>query len=266
MFGPPRPTGYRPTPSDHPAYRARSFTEVHESAGGTIKPLATIAPFRRVWSQVPILPQGNSNSCLPHSWSMAVDISLAESNLYRGPSSAWFLYSLINNGTDEGSSPGDAITALMTHGICPDTMVPRGTLGPPGYSAEAMAAASDCRLVDHALITTWEEAVNAAYFGWALCFDIDAGDGNQQIETDPRGVCSFFPGQTDHEIMAGEQYNILSDGTPVLGGRNPWGPDWGVKGRCWFTDQHRSGANEVRAIRAVAVSLTTPSMPPPLRA
>jgi hypothetical protein len=260
---PTRPTGWKPSRPGHPRLGAQTWTGAVESMGGRLIPVSQIKPFSRVWRQVPNLDQTQSNECVPTTWTMVLWVALVRMGLNPPPLSPDYVYTWVNGGRDDGSAPGDVIDAMVTHGVAPASFVPHPTLGPPGFSDAARSAALAYRLSAHVRITTWEEAVNAAYFGWCGGIDVRAGDG---FVTDSRGVATVLPGDNNHEVFFGEAYAILSDGTPVLRGRNPWGPSWGVGGSCWLTPKHFERANEVHACTAAAVLASDPGLPPPLKA
>lgn len=252
-----RPTGYARSRPGHPRYSAPSWA----AAGKTLIPIGQIPPFRRVWAQVQTKDQGQSSACVPTTWAMVTEISLHRMGFNPPPLSPDFLYSLVNGGSDSGSSPGDVIDILAGTGVCPASFVPRGTLAPAGYSAEAMTAAFNYRLAGTVRPMTFEELVNALWDGWVGGLDVCTDDG-RGFGLDSRGVAAFSSGPTDHEIFVGEAYNILDDGTRVVRCRNPWGPEWGVNGSGWITEQHVEAAGEVHVAISALAPLTSTDNPP----
>lgn len=255
------PTGVRrwltafPSPPDHPLRSSPTWTQ----AGLPLLSYAEMGDFARVWSVVPILDQEESSACLPHAFAEAMMIARAVSGAPYIPLSPWFLYSLINGGVDLGSNPGDAVTALMQYGIAPASLVTPGTLGPPGINKAATTAATRFKMRKQVRITTMLEAVNAAWFGWAIPFDINA-DG---LNTSPNGVATYTPGGSNHEVLAGEQFRLDPKLGPLLGGRNSWGTAFGVNGRCWWTTRHIENSMETHAIQSAYDDPQDADMPPP---
>jgi hypothetical protein len=124
-------------------------------------------------------------------------------------------------------------------------MVPTGTLGPPGYSREAVAAARRFLLRDAVRVDGFEQAVVAVALGWAVAFDVTFGPGTVP---GPDGTCPVTEGPTNHFVLACEEYRVVR-GKPRLGGRNSFGPGWGDGGRCLWQPAHLDRATEAWAVR-----------------
>jgi hypothetical protein len=201
------------------------------------------------------------HNCVAHAFASAAMIARSMSGAPYVPLSAWFLYSMINGGHDGGAIGGDAVEVLQKHGICPFNLVPYGTIKPAGYSDEARKAATRFMLLNYVQIKTFEEAVNAAYYGWGIGFDVRVAG---QFETDKHGAPPFSRGQNNHEVFAGEEYVILPDGRRAIGGRNSWSEKWGVDGRCYWTEDHINYSDTCFAIQYMIEDPEDAEMPPEL--
>jgi len=249
-----------PTPQDH---KIRTLIPTWDQgvSAGTLPPVQfkDIKPFKHIRDDVPILDQDGKGACLPHAWTSATMISRAISGAAFTKLSPWFLYSLINGGWDAGSNAGDALQALTETGICPDSDVPYATIRPKGYNAAAMKAASRFKLRTAYKIEGFEQAVIAASLGYAITFDLHAGMG---FDVDSDGICAYLRlGGNNHEVMAGEEY-VTINGKPYIGGRNSWGEQWGVKGRCYWQPNHLDHSEETYAVAFTTDDPSDSNMPP----
>lgn len=245
----PRPTGFKPTPKGHPKFGARTLTEAFDVAGLRLKPLSQIQPFNYIRAEVPNLDQGQTNECVPTTWTMVTWVWLVKMGFNPPPLSPASVYSYINSGVDEGSAPGDAITTLQTHGVAPASMVPPGILGPAGYNSRARAAALSFRLGPCVRIQTMQELVNGMLLGLIGGLDVCAGP---TFMPDARGIVPVLDGPNNHEVFVGEAFARV-DGKPVVRARNPWGM------RIWLTEEHVARAQEIDLATG---ALTDRGLPP----
>lgn len=244
-----------PTPDDHKMKALPDWV----GAGFEVLDLKQIQPFSRIWDVVPILDQNGKGACLPHAWTTGFMIARAISGAPYVKLSPWYLYSLINNGRDAGSYAGAAVEALLEKGICRDELVPYATVRRTYDTHAADSDAVNYKLREAVQITTFEQAVTAAFWGWAILFDVEAGGG---FDTNNEGVCAFLGRRNNHEVMAGEEFKLLKSGEPVIGGRNSWSEKWGVKGRCYWTRRHIEASQTTYALRYTVVD-PHDKMPPP---
>jgi len=199
------------------------------------------------------------HNCLPHAWTTAMMLARAVSGAGFTKLSPWFLYSLINGGRDAGSNAGDAYQALTTTGICPDALVPYATIRPAGYNADAKTAAARFKIQTAYQIQGFEQAVIAAALGYGITFDLHAGMG---FDVDSSGICAYCYGLgNNHEVFAGEQYALIN-GKPYIGGRNSWGTQWGVQGRCYWQPKHLDNSDETYAVTLVSADPQDPNALP----
>lgn len=235
MTAAPRPTGFKPTPKGHPKFGAPTLSEKFKDAGLRLKPLDQIQPFNYVRPDVPNLNQGQTNECVPTTWTMVVWVWLVKMGFNPPPLSPAFLYSWINGGMDGGSSPGDAITTLQLHGVAPASLVPPNIMGPAGYNSQARAAALSYRLGPCVRIKTMQELVNGMLLGLVGGLDVHA---DSRFVPDGRGIFPVLDGENNHEVFVGEAF-AWEDGRPVVRARNPWG----VRG--YLTEAHVERSQEI---------------------
>lgn len=245
--------GKNETPSDHLMMALPTFA----SRGFPLIKLKDLPLFDRVYKQIPIMDQGSIGSCLPHAWATACMLARATSGAPFVPLSPNFLYSLINRGIDQGSNSGDAITALATIGIAPQTSTPDDIFKP---TIEAKVQANRFKLRDVVKLENFEEAANAAYYGWGICLGIRISSA---FSVDSRSICTYIPGNNNHEVFCGEQLTII-DGKYYLGGRNSWGTKWGLNGRCFWSQAHVDNSQDIHAVRYMYDDPNDNELPPSL--
>ncbi len=225
--------------------------------------LATLEPYDRYQSNVPILDQGQNGSCTAHANCTAMMKARDLAGQTFVALSADSLYAQINGGRDAGSDPADAITALETNGICTLKDVPDEWILWSSISAKAKATALRFRIPAVAVYSlhTFAELVTACKIGFAtiLCLNVGAN-----FDPGPSGLVGFTPGDANHCVSGGEAFDRVG-GQAAYRFRNSWTTNWGKNGCAWITARHVDQQPNFSGF-AVRYALTDPLDPanPPL--
>ncbi len=198
--------------------------------------LSTLAPYDRYQSNIPILDQNSMGACTAHShctFIMKARDTAGETYIALSPTS---LYSQINGGTDQGSDPADAITALENTGICTLADVPDTFVLWNAISDAAKTTAKRFRISSLAVYKcdNFAELVTADYLGFATTLTINVSNN---WGPDSNGVVSFARGFANHSVSGGEAFKLIG-GVPSYRFRNSWTNTWGISGCAWCQSPH----------------------------
>lgn len=178
-----------------------------------------------------------------------------------------FVYSLINQGRDNGSKLADACDVIQQNGVClAETCGPDAIFRKQYNTAKADAEAARFKVLEcYAIRTDVDEDVMWRTFWTALCLGFKVGvavqAGNSFDDVDGDGVCGVDRGGGNHAIH--------SDGIKLIGGKliatsgNTWGLGFAMRGRMNLTQKHFEqtiGVHEHYAIRS-AIDDPTETMP-----
>lgn len=251
---------WRPTPKGHPTFGALPTWEQHAADEG-LPPIrfADLKPWRSVRTDVPILDQNGRGACVTHSAAANVMLARAAAGYTFVDLCPWWLYCQVNRGVDAGSNLGDAVQVLTAKGIPPRGIVPeRSVRIDRATDVKAVEQAGRFKVAKVARITGgFEQACVAAFLGYGVSFDLCAGLG---FDVNSDGVCRVCLGFNNHEVLAGEEFALIG-GKPYIGGRNSWGTQWGVQGRCYWQPAHLDRSQETIAIRFVDPDPQDPDAP-----
>lgn len=258
-----RRTGSFPAPPGHPLRMRASWSR---ATGIPTIPKADWEKyqFTHVHAEVPTLDQTETSSCVGHAGATTGMVLNVRSGAPHVDLSAFFLYTLIDNGEDQGATGADAVDQMQKVGIAPLSLVPGQPIAPPGVNSAALQAAGRFRLGGAFPVTTIEELVTAVVFGWQLMLDVEAGP---PYDTDGDGVIAYLGGDTNHEQSCGEGLKLDRDGNPMVLDRNSWGLTWGgggglPKGFGWLQYKHLLAARSVVACQWMLPDPTDPTMVP----
>lgn len=153
--------------------------------------------------------------------------------------SPWYVYAILCNGIDRGSSIAEALQLLSDRGTCPDKDVPYGVINPRRLSAEAQADARRFKIEIGARLSGFAELMTAAQLRRPFNFSVDAG-GNF-VRVDSEGVAGGRAGTGNHAVTGGLGAKRLRNGKWAIKAQNSWGPDVQAGGYFWFTADHIEG-------------------------
>lgn len=239
-----------------------------------VKPIVPRSSWqRRDYSnfQCPLLDQRQTSSCVGHG----ADTGFTRAWLMAGHPlvrfSACYIYGKINGGQDQGAVVSDAMTQLMTGGVCLETTVPEGMIYARDFPPNADAEAANYKILDAYHVGTFDEIASAIMMGYTVVDGIVVGDNFSDL--DRFGVPPIVPtGQPGGHCT--ECHGLIQLPGGVLAGQwgiekqNSWGYGWANGGMFVIGEPHYQvaaqamGLIDAFAIRAVGDVPADPDNPP----
>ena len=155
--------------------------------------------------------------------------------------SPWFVYAILCNGRDVGSSPYAALELLKTLGTCSFDRVPIGTINPRNLTQGAYDDAKRFRIQRGPHIFGFRQLMSAIQLGFVVNGTIHADNGIYQL--DKNGVSQNRPGVHNHAIVKGLGAKRLPDGRWAVKYKNSWGLKFGLEGYAWGTEATFEGTH-----------------------
>lgn len=230
--------------------------------GVEILPESEIKDFD-VWPvDIKIKDQDSKGACNGHASATMTEICRALAGQAYVPLSAWWVYSILCGGVDQGSNIGEALTLLRDKGCAPESTVPYGLINPNNLTDGAKTAASRFRLEIGNQITTWEEIVSAIATGEAVNLSICVASNFNSL--DAEGVPGVGRGAGNHAVCCAAGIKTSKKWGKLIKMPNSWGDRWGWKGFCWLSRDHIESCSWFEAIvaKAVADDPNDPDNPP----
>ncbi len=178
--------------------------------------------------------QKSHGSCNGFAAAAALTKARVRRRLPRVDLSGAFVYSLINNGSDDGSDLESGMGELETSGSCSDTLVTWDMIYPRQQPAAAKAEALRYRMLpgERFHVTSEAELFSALYEGFPVVFAVDVDDSFMRLDSD--GVAGSGRGQGNHSVH-GDGYYARANGELVADGVNSWNTSYGNRGRMGLT-------------------------------
>lgn len=189
----------------------------------------------------PIKDQNGIGACMGHATATAFEFAYAQAYGVFRPFSAWFCYSRINGGRDQGATVGDAFQSIQSDGIAPEEMVPYGTWQPREIPPAAVQAAAGFRGADVYQLQGEDDVATAVLLRHPIAFGtMVAGNFG---ELDSEGVPVRAGGNAGGHAMClwGGMKEVKSGrfaGKWAYRDLNSWTRSWGDDGTCWMTYEH----------------------------
>lgn len=175
--------------------------------------------------------------------------------------SGWQIYADLCGGVDRGSSIAEALQLLMTRGVCPDALVPYGTINPNRISAAARQAATHRIEIGNRLPQSFAALMSVVQRRGSANFSVCVGANFDQLDSD--GVVGFTSGYGNHAISTAlGAKRSRRDGRWLLKFRNHWRPSWGLNGFGWVDARHVERQSYFDAYPVLAVRTPDPDAPP----
>ena len=219
-------------------------------AASDLLPESEWVEFEDEWpKEIPIEDQNGYGACNGH----AADLSLELARYVAGYSfvrlSAWYVYAILCNGVDRGSSIGDALTLIQNDGCAPFDLVPYGTINPRKLSPEAHGAAGRFKAVIAGMLDSREAIATAVQRRVPINGSICVGMG---FGPDASGTVAEGIGWDNHAICHWGGMRKFK-GCWQVKWQNSWTPQWGVGGMAWrWLDGCIGRSSEFYGVRAVA--------------
>ena len=179
--------------------------------------------------------QGNQGSCNAAAATCVVEACRFMAGMSSVPLSRGNLYGQINGGRDEGSLLGDALEALASRGVVPNSvigdMIWRGELWPEGWEVQA----KDYRVLEAYYCPTFDHMATALLNGYLVDFGIMVGD---RFVPNLDGWLPDYQGGYGGHAMAGFGLSQRGDGVWGIETSNSWGVGWGKDGWCYVPESY----------------------------
>jgi hypothetical protein len=211
------------------------------SAGITI-PRSQWKEFDHDDSDLPLLDQDGHGSCVGHGsctvFQHAWNRAYPNNNQRFSPN---FLYGLVNGGSDNGASVGDAIDALVKTGICLESTVPEGNIiFERQFPKAAYTEASRFKAEEWSRVQTFDQIVTAILLDRMVSIGINCG---RNFNPNSQGVLPQSAGSSGGHCLAAGRGLKFINGQWYPKVRNSWG-NWGVKGNCWMPESYFNGNDD----------------------
>lgn len=184
----------------------------------------------------PVDQQGNTNTCVPHAVTTALEGALGTVNQSR-LFVYWIARTLAGQQTrDAGCTPRNAIRGISTHGVADEALWPYDTsklLVQPPASTFTAAAAIRSRIKTYQSVTSLQALKTALSQGLPVAFGMSIPDTFVSI-TKYTGELPL-PTTTTKWIGAHAMVAVgYDDAKGAVLVRNSFGPLWGAQGHCWM--------------------------------
>lgn len=184
-----------------------------------------------------ILDQVRSSACVGFGSTGGTMLARQLSGQAHVKLSPWHAYAQVRMGQgDNGARVSDAMKAIQTNGIAPDSLVQAGSIYLNQVSAEARKQAMRFRILRCMKINGWEDMLSALTLQRPVVFGIAVG--NDFGNLDEEGVCPV-PRQVagGHCLYAVGSRRSSKYGW-VVDFVNSWSPRWGREGRGAIRREH----------------------------
>jgi hypothetical protein len=244
--------------TDKPKVQIKAFAEYLANSNVPSIDLTTIGNYDRYQKNIPILDQGQVGSCVAHGHATAMMKARDLQGMTYQALSPDGLYAFIDNGTDQGSDPADAITALEKTGIPLLSDISDNFILLSNINAAALANALRFRIVPGAVYQcqNFQELVTADYLGFATTLTINVGNN---FNPSSNGLVGYSPGVANHCVSGGEALKQIN-GQWAYRFRNSWNTTWGENGCAWFTAEFTDQQPQVE-LYAIQWVLSDPQDP-----
>jgi hypothetical protein len=195
--------------------------------------------FDQAETGVPIYDQGAIGSCGGHACAETLMEARAQAGYTPAVLAPCWVYSHVNNGIDQGSSPTDGVKFMQQVGVAlleqvPETVFNKAQI--PDYPA-ALATASRFKAGRAWPAHTWEEIVSATIWRRSVILTVNvAGPDWQRLPAS--GIPRPVPGMGNHAIRNSKRLAWSKTYGAVIGGANSWNTTWGLGGRLFLCEGH----------------------------
>lgn len=205
--------------------------------------------------------QGSFGACNGHAVASSTEIARWIAGLDHVDLSAWFVYAILCNGIDRGSSIAEGLDLIRREGVCPEADVPWGTINPRRLSAQSHQHAGRFKVEIGSELRNFDEMMSATQQGRPGNFSICA-DNFGRLDAD--GCPGYSRGECNHAVTYGLGAKKGRDGKWMILCLNSWDTSWGLNGYFYIKDYHVNGAPYFDAYEVVAVSYDPedPDQPP----
>lgn len=185
-----------------------------------------------------IKDQNGRGACVGHGSVTALEVAINQAGRTKRQLSAWFCYSQINGGMDNGAVVSDALQSLKQTGTCLDSSVKYATYIKSQISQSAYTEAERFKVKEGYQLTTFDELASAIQLGFTISFGICIGG---RFSPNSDGIIPQWNGQnTGGHCMAGLGLKQIN-GKWYVKVANSWGTNWGKGGWCFMDESYFTG-------------------------
>ena len=200
------------------------------------------------------------HNCNGHAAATSLELARYVEGLDYVELSAWFIYSILCNGIDMGSSIGSALQLIQDQGCCPDTEVPYATINPRKLSAQAHTDAARFKATIAGALTSPEAVMTAVQRRIPINASICVGARFNNV--DSNGIAPEGWGWDNHAIAHWGGAKKVN-GVWYVKFINSWTAQWGINGCAWRRlDTCRGGSFEAYGVLAVMFDPEAQNNPP----
>lgn len=210
---------------------------------------------------VKVKDQNGYGACNGHAAATSLEWKRWLQGLPHVDLSAWYIYAILCNGVDRGSSIAEALTLLSSRGVCSEADVPYGTINPNRLTSAAHAKAKRFTLEIGARLTTWDELMTACQLRRPFNFSIDAG--GRFLDLDADGSPNTSGGVGNHAVTGGLGAKKCRNGEWAILAQNSWSESVQDRGFFWLKRRQWDNQSWRDAYDVVAVG-ADPEVPMPV--
>lgn len=206
--------------------------------------------------------QGNRGACNGHAAASTLELCrwIGLGTFEAEALSPWYIYAILCNGFDRGSSISDALELLQREGTCLESLVPYSLINPRLISKAAHEDAANHKISLGGLLDSWDDICNAVQLRRPVNLSVRAGNSWGNVAGD--GTAPVCVGQGNHAVGVGWGMRRGKDGDWQVKMQNSWGTKWGVDGYCWLTRKHWESQGSREAYYVEAASIAPGTEPP----
>lgn len=205
-----------------------------------------------------IKDQGAAGSCNGWAGAMALARARVRGGQDRVDLSGSYLYSLVNDGRDEGSTLHRGMAALMDRGCASEPTVRPHQIYRNQYDVQqADREAQLYRAHECYAVETVRGAFTAVAMGFDVVLAVHVGDSFSKL--DRNGFAGIDNGAGNHAVLADGL--AWADGELAFTMANSWGVRWGSSGRALLRADHL--ARTIRFHKAYAIRAAKQAQPLP---
>jgi hypothetical protein len=205
-------------------------------AGNPVLPESEWKEFDEWPDAVKIKDQDGKGACNGHAAALAQELARYAAGMTHVPLSAWYVYSILCNGIDRGSSILDALALVKERGVAPEADVAYGLINPRRLTDQSHKDAARFKLEVGAKLTTWPEIVTAVLLRRPLNLSIQVGMGFNNL--DAEGVPPVAMGPGNHAVCVAMGLKNSKKWGWLVKMPNSWGTQWGQNGFYWLSQRH----------------------------
>lgn len=189
------------------------------------------------WQSNRILNQKNTSSCVAHATASGMEILYKQRQNISEQFNPFFMYALINNGSDDGAYISDAMDAAMKFGICEtEAMQAEKVVYKNQLTKSAYDNAARFKLEKAYRCTTFDQVCQALNLGFVVNIGILVG--NNFTKTDSEGIAPLPNGGGGGHSMLACGLKKHSKYGWLVKLQNSWGENFGLKGYCFVRKEH----------------------------